>query len=182
MRTKKKGKKIILYQGALNVGRGLELLIDTVALLEHFILVIVGEGDITSKLKATVHQQKLSQKVIFLGRIAPTELQKITPLAALGCSVEEDLGLNYHYALPNKIFDYIQAEIPVIVSNLPEMKQVVLNHKVGEILMERTPESFAALIKKTTSTNYTSALKAAKKKLTWQSEEHKLLEMFTHVK
>ena len=175
------GKKIILYQGAVNVGRGLELLIETVALLDHFILLIVGEGDIIQKLKAKVKEQSLREKVIFLGKITPQELRKITPLATLGCSVEEDMGLNYHYALPNKIFDYIQAEIPVIVSNLPEMKQVVLDHSIGEILIDRTPLNFAQLIQKVANSNYINALQKAKKELTWESEEQKLFEIFKNL-
>lgn len=177
-----KGKKIIIYQGAINIGRGIELLIETIKSLDNYMLLIVGDGDIIQQLKSTVKAQKLENKVIFLGRINPDMLRKITPVAEIGFSVEENLGLNYHYALPNKIFDYIQAEIPIIVSDLPEMKQIVLNYKVGEILEKRTPEELVKLIKKVESKNYSVALKAAKKELTWESEEQKLFKIFKNLK
>ena len=175
-------KKIILYQGAVNVGRGLELMIETMIHLENFLFVIIGSGDILQDLQKLISDKNLTDKVIFLGRINPDELQKLTPLATLGISLEEDLGLNYRYALPNKIFDYIQAEIPILVSDLPEMKQVVLDYKVGEIATERTPEKLALQIKKMISKEYRNQLKIAKKEFVWEKEEQKLLQIFKNVK
>ena len=173
-----KGKKIILYQGAINIGRGLELMIETLKLLENYLLVIIGDGDILEELKKKVSLENLNGRIFFLGKIPPKELQHLTPLADVGFSLEEDLGLNYHYALPNKIFDYIQAEIPVIISDLPEMKQVISNYKVGEILVERSPESLAKLIDKTIKNNYLPNLKTAKKILAWEIQEEKLWDIF----
>jgi glycosyltransferase involved in cell wall biosynthesis len=176
------GKKILMYQGAINIGRGLELLIDTLKILDDFLLVIIGDGDISNELKAKVSNESLEESVKFLGRVEPIHLAKLTPLADIGFSIEEDLGLNYRYALPNKIFDYIQAEIPVIVSDLPEMKQIVLDYNVGSFLINRTPENLAKLIQKVIATNYSDELKSAKKILTWQSEEKKLHSIFKNLK
>lgn len=174
-------KKIILYQGALNIGRGLELMIDTIQYLDNFIFVIAGSGDIEQDLKTRVQQQNLEEKLRFLGRLSPKELEKITPNASIGISMEEDLGLNYRFALPNKIFDYIQAEVPVLVSNLPEMKQVVLHHKVGEVITDRNPKAIANQIQQMVENDYTSALQNAKKVLTWENEEEKLLAIFDNL-
>lgn len=174
-------KKIILYQGAINIGRGLELIINTMAFLENHILVIIGNGDITNNLKQKVTTKKLNNKVFFLGKLPPKELQKLTSLANLGISLEEDLGLNYKYALPNKIFDYIQAEVPVLVSNLPEMKQVVLEYNVGEIATNRTPEILANQIEKISKKNYSKELKVAKELLIWEKQEKELLSIFKNL-
>lgn len=171
-------KKVILYQGAVNIGRGLELMIETIKLLENHTLVIVGDGDILNDLKELVANQNLTSKVKFLGKVSPKELKKITPSAAIGISLEEDLGLNYKFALPNKIFDYIQAEVPILVSNLPEMKQIVLDYKVGEIVENRKPEELALVIKNMLQKDYTLKLKFAKENLTWKSEEKILLNIF----
>jgi glycosyltransferase involved in cell wall biosynthesis len=172
---------MILYQGALNVGRGLELMIETMQYVDNAIFILVGSGDITKKLQSLVKQKKLEQKVRFLGRITPNELRKITPKADLGISLEEDLGLSYHFALPNKIFDYIHAEIPVLASDLPEMKKIITHYQVGEIATNRNPENLAKQIVNLLhkpKTEFLKALKKAKKDLNWQRESKKLLNMF----
>lgn len=175
-------KKIILYQGALNLGRGLDLMISSMEFLDDFIFVIVGSGDIETDLKQQVSNQKLQEKVKFLGQLSPEELQKITPNASVGISLEEDLGLNYRFALPNKMFDYIQAEVPILVSDLPEMKQVVLDYNVGEIAIERTPEKIAEQIKNIANSNYSLELQKAKKELVWANEEQVLLSVFKNLR
>lgn len=171
-------KKIILYQGAVNIGRGLELMIHTMKYLNNHLLVIIGDGDIASKLQKQVATENMTSKVVFLGRIAPEKLQKLTPNAHVGISLEEDLGLNYRYALPNKIFDYIQSEVPVLVSDLPEMKQVVLTYKVGEVVKNRNPKLLAMQIEQIIKTDYKKALQKAKKELIWATEEKKLYTVF----
>jgi glycosyltransferase involved in cell wall biosynthesis len=174
-------KKIILYQGAINIGRGLELMIDTIKYLPNYIFVVIGDGDLLKGLKEQIIKENLEAKVKFLGKLNPRDLQKITPLANLGISLEEDLGLNYRFALPNKIFDYIQAELPVLVSNLPEMKQVVNKYKVGEIAIDRNPKSLAKQIVLFSKINYTTALKTSKKILVWNNEIKQLKEIFSNL-
>ena len=175
-----KDKKVILYQGALNIGRGLELLIETVALLEKHILVIIGDGDISNNLKLLASNSKANNRIFFLGRIAPYELQKLTPLADIGISLEEDLGLNYRYALPNKLFDYIQAEIPVLVSDLPEMKKIVTQFNIGEIVIDRSPKALAKKIEGFQLKKNSKELIKAKEVLNWNSQEDKLLSIFNN--
>ena len=170
-------KNIILYQGAVNIGRGIELMLETIKLLDNCVLVIIGTGDIIEVLKQKVSSQTLENKVRFMGKVLPKDLKQFTPNATIGLSLEEDIGLNYRYALPNKLFDYIQAEVPVIVADLPEMKKLVETYQVGEILWERSPKSLAKLILKVISNNYTIALQKAKRELTWTKEKDKLIRL-----
>lgn len=176
-----KNKKIILYQGAINIGRGLELLIKTMKHLDNHLFVLIGHGDIIQELQEKVRIEKLEQKIFFLGKMAPELLHKMTPLAHLGISLEEDLGLNYRFALPNKIFDYIQAEVPILVSDLPEMKQVVLNYNVGEIVTNRNPKEIANQIEKMLEKDFSNQLKIAKKELVWENQEEKILKFFNNL-
>jgi len=179
-----KNKKIIIYQGALNIGRGLELMLETMHYLENHLLILVGDGDIAIQLQQQVKQNKLENKVHFLGKKTPKELKKITKLADLGVSVEEDLGLNYRYALPNKIFDYIHANIPVLVSDLPEMKNLVKNYKIGEIITDRNPKKIAIQIEKMLKSDLTlikENLQKATVKLQWKNEEKILKNIFTNL-
>lgn len=167
-------QKVIWYQGAVNVGRGLELVIDTVPFLDDYIFLIAGEGDIIETLENKVLRLELENKVKFLGKLDPNELKKLAPNATVGISLEEDLGLNYRYAMPNKVFDYIHAEIPVIVSDLPEMAGLVREYQVGEVLTERTPKALSELILTLSQNDYQKELAKAKKQLTWSLEKNKL--------
>lgn len=172
-------KKIILYQGVLNIGRGLELIIDAMQFLNNSILIIIGDGDIAAELKTRTIHKNLENTVYFLGKLNPKQLHKLTPNANIGISFEEDLGLNYRFALPNKIFDYIQAETPILVSDLPEMKKIVTDYKVGEIIEKRTPEAVATQIKKMLQKDFSTALVKAKSELIWEAQEQLLLSHFT---
>src|SRR5690606_3378086 len=101
-----KNEKIILYQGAVNIGRGLKQAILAMQNIENANLIIAGDGDIKADLEILVKKENLQNKVVFTGRLSISELSKLTPQADLGLSIEEDFGLNYRFALPNKLFDY----------------------------------------------------------------------------
>jgi glycosyltransferase involved in cell wall biosynthesis len=173
------GKKVILYQGSVNIGRGIELMIDTMALLDEYLFIVIGDGDILEQLKEKVSNLSLHDKVKFIGKKTPEELKELTPNATIGMSLEEDLGLNYRYALPNKIFDYLHANVPVIVADLPEMRSLIKKHLIGEILTERTHKILAKTIINMTSISYEKELKTAKKELNWSKEKEKLISIFS---
>jgi glycosyltransferase involved in cell wall biosynthesis len=176
-------ENILLYQGALNKGRGIELMIKTMKFLPDYKLWIAGAGDIENELHALVTELHFEDTVIFLGRIPAQELYNYTIKAKLGLSFEEDLGLNYRYALPNKLFDYIQARIPVLVSDLPEMKLIVKKYKIGALLESKEPKVIANQINTLLNNSkemelYQSNLKIAAQELCWENEKQKLLPIF----
>lgn len=175
VREQYRGKGIIIYQGSLNVGRGLELLIDAMIYLEDMVLLMAGDGDITLRLKDRVKEKNLDERIRFLGRVQPDALYPVTCSADIGVSLEEDLGLNYRYALPNKLFDYIQARIPVLCSDLPEMRKLVKKYGVGEILTERDPEALSAVIRKMLKERkqgkWQDSLDTAACELCWEKEQ-----------
>lgn len=177
------GQKVILYQGALNLGRGLEHTIRAMQFTEQAQLWLAGDGDLTAELQTLVQQLNLGDKVKFLGRIPLHELPAITAQADLGLSIEEDLGLNYRFALPNKLFDYIQQHVPVLVSNLPEMKKVVENYRIGLILDSHEPHNMArqfeqALCDTGLRNIWLSNLPQAAEELCWECEQPVLDEIF----
>ncbi len=174
-------RAVILYQGALNEGRGLELLIETMAYLDHAVLHIAGGGDIEVDLQQKVKDLKLTDKVVFKGRLSPDKLLPLTCDSDLGVSLEEDLGRNYRYALPNKLFDYIQCRVPVICSSLPEMSKIVRTYGIGVIVSEREPEKVAGMIryvlKEHASGAWSDALEKAAGELCWENESGEYLEL-----
>jgi len=176
-------KKIIIYQGAINVNRGIEQMVLSMLHLENAILYIAGAGDISGKIKKLIATNHLSQKVIMLGRIPLEKLHNYTVQADLGLSLEEDKGLNYRFALPNKLFDYMQAEIPVLVANLPEMETLVKQYQVGEVIENHTPEHIASKIKSMLANTPQIAIwkancKNAAQELNWEKEKNVISNLF----
>jgi len=175
--------RIILYQGAVNVDRGLEEAIAAMKYLKtNAILVIAGIGDEFEALKKLVITENLSEKVIFLGQVPFQELHAITLTADLGISIEKDVSVNYHYCLPNKFLDYIQANVPVLVSPFPEMKAIVEQYHIGEFIDSHHPEKLAAHFDRMLSDEekcktYKANLLIAAEELCWDKEERKLLKL-----
>ena len=135
--------KTVLYQGVLNPGRGIKPMIKALHLLENVDLIIIGYGKVEVALQQFVKDELLESRVHFLGRIPHEELPNYTKLATIGMVLEEPLGLSFEYSLPNKLFDYIHAELPIICGNLPEIKNIVETHKVGVVVENYEPKSIA---------------------------------------
>ena len=175
--------KIILYQGALNLGRGIEAAIRSMQYLEEAELWLVGDGDLTAQLKELVADLQLGNKVKFLGRLPLHQLHEVTHQADLGISLEEDLGLNYRFALPNKLFDYIQAGVPVLVSDLPEMRSVVEHYQIGAVAGTHGRKELAELMKvalfdQEKRQTWKLNLPLAATELCWQNEEEVLQDIY----
>jgi glycosyltransferase involved in cell wall biosynthesis len=178
--------RTLLYQGAVNVGRGLELLIDSLLELPSaYQLKICGDGPEFDTIAAHVAARGLGNRVQMLGFLPFDQLPAHTESAALGFSLEEDRGESYRLALPNKLFDYIQSGIPVIVSDLPEMAAIVRAHGVGEILAAtaRNPVLLAQAIRGICENPevwqaYRAASAAAAAELCWEREEGRLDAIF----
>jgi len=173
--------KKIIYQGAINKDRGVELMISAMKYVDAK-LYIVGSGDLMGGMIQYVKEHSLENKVIFLGKLHFEKLFEITCTADLGLSFELDTCLAYKYSLPNKIFDYINAEIPILLSDLPEFRNVIKQYNVGAILNSRNPKIVAQQINQLLlkpKKDWSDQLTLAKKNYCWQNEENKLLSFFT---
>lgn len=174
---------VVLYQGAVNKGRGIEEAILAMKQLNNVRLVIIGEGDLFASCQQLAANEHLFDKVIFTGRMPFAELQKVTRFATIGLSVEKDIGLNYRYALPNKLFDYIQSKVPVLTSELPEIKRIVDNYQVGLTIAETTPDLIAQGINEMLNSpdrmNYwEQQCTIAREELCWENEEKVLHDIY----
>ena len=177
--------KIILYQGAINPSRGLDKIIPAMKSIENAQLWIAGKGPKFEEYTELVKKENLSDKVIFLGKLLPEHLREITRKADVGLSIEENNGLSYFYSLPNKVSDYIQARVPVVVSNFPEMKKIVDTFHVGEIIENHSVETLSNKINLVLNNGkeaYQHALNLAAEELCWENEEPKILALFQKVK
>jgi len=177
------GLKVLIYHGAVNRGRGLELIIKAMKYLPDAMFFIVGEGEEEKELEKLVLKTSLYNRVIFYGRVPFEELKFLTMQADLGLSAEEDICLNYRYSLPNKLFDYIHAGIPVLVSGMPEMQKIVSERQIGRIIKERSPEKLAYQIREMLSDDVSVKQWRANsvttaKEFNWCNEKKKVIEIY----
>ncbi len=176
-------KKILIYQGAINVNRGIEYMVEAMKYIDNAILYILGKGDISEQIKNLIIELNLTQKVKMLGEVQLEQLRGYTNQADLGLSLEEDRGLNYRFSLPNKLFDYIHAGLPVLVANLPEMENLVNQHQLGETIerheAKHIAEKISAMLKNQEQiNNWKINAKKAALKLNWENEENVIVNLF----
>jgi glycosyltransferase involved in cell wall biosynthesis len=175
-------QKAIIYQGALNEGRGLEFLIDAMQKIDTE-LWLAGEGDVANKLKQQVQRLQLQEKVIFLGRLPPPILFEKTQQAMAGFNVLEAKGFSYFYSLGNKTFDYIHAEIPQVISAFPEMKklneQFLFALELENLSSEEISRAFHCLLcDEELYATLRENCRKAKQVLNWQQESLQLKQVY----
>ena len=179
-------KHVLLLQGAgINLDRGAEEMVESMNYLsDDFLFVIVGGGDVFSKLKEIIKREKLESKVLIKGKVPYLELIQYTHAADLGLSLDKNTNLNYEYSLPNKLFDYIHHKTPVLASNLKEIRKIIEDHQVGWILESHNPQKMAAQIEEifANETDFEAKTKnteLAAEKLTWENEELVLKQIYS---
>lgn len=126
--------KVLLYQGALNAGRGIEQMMEAMQRLEGVELWLAGEGDLSEPLRKMTEALGVQGRVRFLGYVKPADLKALTATAWLGINVLENKGLSYYYSLANKFFDYVQAGVPVLTMNFPEYRALNAQYEVAVLL------------------------------------------------
>jgi glycosyltransferase involved in cell wall biosynthesis len=139
---------LVILQGAgINVDRGAEEAVEAMKLLTDVTFIIVGSGDVIDTLKEMVESNKLQENVLFFGKRPYAEMMAFTSHADVGLTLDKPTSDNYRYSLPNKVFDYIHAETPIIGTNLVEVAHVITTHQVGTLINELTPEALAGAIR-----------------------------------
>ncbi|MDJ0366975.1 glycosyltransferase [Hymenobacter sp. H14-R3] len=142
----------LLYQGALNVGRGLAELLAALPQVPAR-LVICGEGDCSAALRQQAARLGLlaagaypGGQAEFRGYVLPAELRVLTAQATVGIMLLENTGLSYYYSLANKFFDYVQAGIPQLCIDFPEYRALNEQYEVAELVPDLHPATLAAAL------------------------------------
>ncbi len=174
---------LLILQGAgINVDRGAEEAVQMMRYLDDVKLIIAGSGDVIDQLKQLSQNEGIRGKVIFLPKMKYSELMRVTASCNLGLTLDKDSNINYRFSLPNKLFDYMHAGIPVLASNLPEVSRVIHEFGFGIITNTHEPEAMARMIKELKDnhelmTQMRQACVRATNQLNWQNEA-KVLNMF----
>jgi hypothetical protein len=178
---------MLLYQGVLNVGRGLAQLLDAMPLVSAR-LVICGEGDCSAELRAQAQRLGLltSGQVEFRGYVLPEQLRHTTAEATVGIMLLENTGLSYYYSLANKFFDYVQAGIPQLCIDFPEYRVLNEQYQVAELVPDLAPATLAAGLARLLPGGQPGAhyqqlaanCRQARTEWNWQQEEKVLVSLY----
>jgi glycosyltransferase involved in cell wall biosynthesis len=181
-------KKILLLQGnGINENRGAEEFVLAAKLINNaFILVIAGNGLIIERLKTMVAANNLQQKVFFTGVLPFQQLQNLTRLAYCGFSLDKPLNINQQASLPNKLFDYLASDVPVIVSNIKEVAKIVGQYQTGIVIEDVTPEKIAAAVHLLDADGnrylqFKANTRSAINELNWNNEKHIIEDLFKKI-
>ena len=176
-------KKIILYQGVLRSGQGLFLLLELVEHLPEACLVFIGDGPLKKDLQLEVEKRELGGRVFFKNRLPPKDLLYYTASGDLGMLLMESRAPNNFYALPNKVFEYMMAGVPQVVSNFPELKNFVEGTKIGVTVdVNNLEETTAAVREILFDEGELNRLRENCKRIAgdfnWEKESEKLKEIY----
>lgn len=177
-------RPILLYQGGFLTENGLAEQIEAVAGLEETAFVLIGDGPEESALKAQVEHAGLGEKVYFIPRVPFGELHAYTCSADLGLCLIKGTGKSFYYSMPNKLFEYLMAGLPVLASDFPEMRAVVEDTKAGEVADPQDVPGIRArlgvlLRDGARRRSYGQAALAAARRYNWEQEAPKLIDLYS---
>lgn len=178
-------KQVLLYQGGLSAGRNLETLVRAMSHVQtsSVVLVIMGDGMVLDRLRSLSHQGGCTNRVYFHPAVSQQELLRYTSAADVGIIPYQAICLNNYYCTPNKMFEFIAAGIPILGSDLPEIRKLVEGQQIGLVGDMQTPESIASLIDRVFRngnliSNFKAKLLDVRQRVCWETEEKKLVEIF----
>jgi len=175
-------KKMILLQGAgINVDRGAEELVEAMQYVKDVVLYIIGSGDVWDVLQQMVNNLSLQNKVIMINKLPKNELIHYTANADIGLSIDKNTNLNYYYSLPNKLFDYIALQIPILSSRLYEIEKIINTYHIGEFIdnhqVQHIAERLNEILNGGNLVLYKQNAVKAMQDLNWENEKQSLLKI-----
>lgn len=137
-------RRIVLYQGGLSFGRGIENLIAAAHdFRDDIVLVLLGQGPLKEELMRQVRERGLEKKVHFHDYVPYGELLDYTASADAGLITYRNTCLNNYHCAPNKLFEYVSVGLPVAACHFPELEQVVNEFGIGKLFDPESPHSIA---------------------------------------
>lgn len=177
------GQRIAIYQGSIQENRGIEQTIDAVLQVEGLGLVVVGYGYHRPALERMVRERGIGDKVRFFGPVPNPELVSWSASADVGMCNIIDSSPSYRHSLPNKLFEYLMAGIPVVASGFSHMGRIIREFEVGETCDPSDPDALAAALARIVhdperEQRYRQNTAQASARYNWEREEQDLIGLY----
>lgn len=175
------GTTLMVYQGMLLQGRGIEIGIQSLKEDERIHFIILGSGDYENQFRELVHKLQVDSRVHFLGNIPYRKLLQYTSACDVGLCLIEPISLSYKLALPNKLFEYCHSGIPVVATELPAIVEVFNEFNIGELVSSKIKpfelaEKVISLAER--KSEFSRQLELASQAFCWERQEQTILEIF----
>ena len=174
-------KRIVIYQGFLTTGRGVELTLQAFkdpAIAPKLALVFMGYGPLDHMIREA---QKTNDSIYLLPAVPPDDVMIHTASADIGLALIANTCLSYYLCMPNKLFEYSMVGLPVIASDMKEMANFVQKHGLGRVLEDYTSSSLVKELNLLASTDAKTMQKnssAIISQFSWEAQEVKLLDAY----
>ncbi|MDD0977172.1 glycosyltransferase family 4 protein [Pseudomonas fontis] len=177
---------IILYQGGLQQGRGLEKLLHVATQVPGAYFVFIGGGRLSQALQALSQQLGLLDRVRFIPTVSLAELPTYTASADIGVQPIENTCFNHFTTDSNKLFEYLIAGLPVVATDFPEIRRVVRDHDVGCLVPANNQVALAHALNRlvanpTLRKRYASNARIAAQRLNWETQEGQLTDLYQQI-
>jgi len=167
---------LLVYQGVVEKGRGLQALADALMARPHVHLAVMGFGPLCDWVRSRAGEQA---NIHFLGAFPFEELLTLTREASAGVVCIEPLSRSFRLSLPGKLFEYVGCGLPVLGSPLPEISKHIYEAGVGEVASTHSAQDIGAaldrLLQGIETKRYTEALRLAGEGWNWQTESKALV-------
>ena len=178
----KTNNKVMVYLGAVNKGRGVEIAIKALQQLVNHKLVIIGDGDEYQEMIKLAQSLGVSDRVDFKGYTTPSNIFPILQECSISLNVLVAESENYRLSLANKFFDYMHAGLPSINMQYPEYESILNQHKVGLMIRDYHVDDFIEAVQKLEDTRLYEELvhncKKYKANYTWSNEKENLVRLY----
>lgn len=182
-------KKVLIMQGnGLNENRGAEEAVLTMQYLpDEFMLYFIGGGTILSDLKLITNRLELDNKITFIDLLPYPEMMDYTRQCFLGL-IFEKIGVSdqHMFSLPNKLFDYIHAGVPVLSSKAVEIKSIIQEYQIGTFIESFDPKEIAKTVVSLSANEeiynqWKQNTVAAAREFNWENEEKILIHFMNNL-
>ncbi|MBC2327796.1 glycosyltransferase [Listeria booriae] len=174
---------ILLYQGGVQIGRGLDKLIQAIPLFQRGVVIILGDGRIKEDLQQQAKAMHLEKRIRFLPKVPVADLLYYTQNAYLGFQLLNNVCFNHYSASSNKLFEYIMCQVPVIGADFPEIKKVIQEENIGLTVDSHDPVAIAEAVNQLLSNcalrdELSHNCLQAREKYNWNHEKKLFLEIY----